>query len=101
MSLSVRALTKPITGAYRGTMRRVLAIFWPGPAHLTPPSQPFSAKNGRKTEGAKRTTTAILHDGSVLVHTRLARALVGVKRLCLGPTGRLETAGGCVWGGCR
>ena len=53
-------------GAYRGTMRRVLAIFWPGPAHLTPPSQPFSAKNGRKTEGAKRTTTAILHDGSVL-----------------------------------
>jgi hypothetical protein len=101
LSLRVRALTKPTMGAYRGTMGRVLAIFWAGPAHVTPPSQPFSAKNGRKTEGAKKTTTAILNDGSVLVHTRLARALVGVRRLCLGPTGRLETAGGCVWGGCR
>eukprot|EP01043_Picozoa_sp_COSAG02_P046764 COSAG02_NODE_4408_length_5393_cov_3.694938_1_plen_54_part_10 len=48
VELSVRALTKPIMGAYRGTMRRVLAIFWAGPAHLTPPYQPFSAKNGRK-----------------------------------------------------
>lgn len=56
MSLRVRALTKPTMGAYRGTMGRVLAIFWAGPAHVTPPSQPFSAKNGRKTEGAKKTT---------------------------------------------
>jgi hypothetical protein len=43
LSLSARALTKPTMGAYRGTMRRVLAIFWAGPAHLTPPPQPFSA----------------------------------------------------------
>ena len=40
---------------------------------------------------ASPTTTAILHDGSVLVHARLARALVGVQRLCLGPIGRLES----------
>ena len=91
MSLRVRALTKPTMGAYRGTTRRVLATVWAGPAHVAPPSQPFSAKNGRKTEGAKKTTTSILNDGSVLVHTRLARALVGVQRLCLGPIGRLES----------
>ena len=55
-------------GAYRGTMRRVLAIFWAGPAHVTPPPQPFTAKNGRKTEEAKKTTTAILHDGPGSAH---------------------------------
>jgi hypothetical protein len=81
LSLRVRALTKPTMGAYRVTMRRVLAVFWAGPAHVTPPSQPFSAKNGRKTEGANRTTTAILHDGSVLVH---ARGLLGRWLVCNG-----------------